>query len=95
MGGRGGGQGGNGGKGGDEEDTAEREAHGVEAGGSVCACVCWSVAEKKALLAFVKDRKGDEFGLIWEKDGAWEVLEREWKSKCFATHRTARALGYK
>ena len=57
--------------------------------------VKWSDAEEKALLAFVKDRKGDKFATLGDKNSLWEVLEREWKEKGFGTTRKAVALGNK
>ena len=55
----------------------------------------WSDAEEKALLAFVKNRKGDEFASLGPKNIVWEDLERKWKEEGFATTRTAYALGQK
>ena len=55
----------------------------------------WSDAEEKALLAFVKERTGSEFGSLGETNSAWGDLEREWKGKGFSTERTTRALGRK
>ena len=53
----------------------------------------WSASEEKAVLDFVKDCTGNEFGSMGARDPAWKDLEREWEEKGFGTTRTASVLG--
>ena len=53
----------------------------------------WTLEEEKALLDFVKERKGDEMAAMWR--GAFKKLEKAWQSKGFGTTRSARALNEK
>ena len=57
--------------------------------------VPWSDVEEKAVLAFIKDRTGNEFASLWCRNPAWKDLEREWPGKGFGTARTTIALGRK
>ena len=51
----------------------------------------WSAEEEKALLDFVKERKGDEMAVMGDM-GALKKLEEAWQSKGFDTARTANAM---
>ena len=51
----------------------------------------WSAEEEKALLAFVKERKGDEMAGMCS-GGAFKELETDWQSKGFDTARSAVAM---
>ena len=53
----------------------------------------WSAEEEKALLDFVKERKGDEMAAMWSKV-AFKDLEEAWQSKGFDTARNARAMSH-
>ena len=50
----------------------------------------WSADEEKALLDFVKERKGDEMAVM----GIFEGLEEAWQSKGFDTARTAMEMEF-
>ena len=55
----------------------------------------WSAEEEKALLDFVKERKGDEMAAMWSKLKAFKDLEEAWQSKGFDTARTAGGMYHK
>ena len=52
----------------------------------------WSAEEEKALLAFVKERKGKEMAHCGRGDDIFKDLEKEWQSMDLGTTRTAYAL---
>ena len=53
----------------------------------------WPNADEKAVLAFVKEQTGIEFGELGDRNPAWKDLESEWPGKGFSTERTAKVLG--
>ena len=53
----------------------------------------WSAEEEKALLDFVKERKGDEM-TVMGSEVAFKDLEEAWQTKGFDTARTAKAMSH-